>query len=933
MKLITKSILSGTLVGILAIGLAANTSAAEVRAGLSSRETYVGLPITLQVQVSGNSDTSPPSIPSVDGLEIKSLGPPSRSTQITTINGQVTTSSSVTYSYGVTPQRTGSFHIPPIAIQAGGKPQQSRALDLVASKSETGDLLFVEIAGKTKQIYVGQALDLTLKIWLRPFRDRERGITLSEADMWHMISERSSWGSFAERVSQLADANQRPAGKETLRKDSDGAEHSYYLYEINATIYPKRPGKIDANDVKIVVNYPTALGQSRDPFSSFFGNMSGGRGGQSDDDEFFSPFGSRLTVESVRPVIAEASVEPIDVMQIPTADRPADYRGAVGKYRIAVEASPSNVKAGDPINLLIGIAGNGPMDLVQAPPLAELPALTADFKVPNEPLAGFVKGERKVFSTEIRPRRAGITQVPPIPFSYFDPEMAKFVTVHSEPVTIQVAQAETLALDAVVGHGKSSSTGSGAAPTSATAAAGPSVVLTNFTGDSLLSNEAAFPLFSWPLALLVAVPPAVVLGLYLTRNRLSISSLSHRFGSTARRIRAQLDDAQSPREVAEVLQVYLQKQLRLNPTNTDVVAIAGALRSIGDRKLAVHCERLLQDCARPTVSGLGGAPSLTELKRDAVGIINDLQSQRKPPRPKPVPSKRRSATASRASKVATMIALMTTMLIASGSVQAAETRTDALTATNLSSEQQATLLSEANDRYSQALAIKDSADAKQQFSDAAEKYQLLLDSGVRNSRLFFNAANAYLQSGQSGRAIANYRRALQIDPTNRDAQKNLAYAERQARPTAAGTGAKVAVTSTSSLPLRVNHFLNSYIAPRSVLAIAVCAWFALWAFLGLRLLDIRFPWKSMSTAAILLLATLGASYTLSRQASEVRMAVVIPSEAMLRTGDGENFPTVPQSRLSEGNSVELLKERGDWVQIRTDGGETGWLPTSSVEII
>jgi len=42
------------------------------------------------------------------------------------------------------------------------------------------------------------------------------------------------------------------------------------------------------------------------------------------------------------------------------------------------------------------------MDLVQAPPLAELSSLTTDFKVPSEPLAGFVKGDRKVFSTSIR---------------------------------------------------------------------------------------------------------------------------------------------------------------------------------------------------------------------------------------------------------------------------------------------------------------------------------------------------------------------------------------------------------------------------------------------------------------------------------------------------------------------------------------------------
>src|SRR5262249_24107722 len=156
------------------------------------------------------------------------------------------------------------------------------------------------------------------------------------------------------------------------------------------------------------------------------------------------PFGPRLTVQSVRPLVAQSVVEPIRVLPIPLVGRPADYRGAVGQYQIAVDASPTHVKSGDPINLLIGISGTGPMELVQAPPLAELPRLAADFKVPNEPLAGFVKGKQKVFSTSIRPRKAGVTEIPAIPFSYFDPATGKFATVRSLPVTIQVDQAEML---------------------------------------------------------------------------------------------------------------------------------------------------------------------------------------------------------------------------------------------------------------------------------------------------------------------------------------------------------------------------------------------------------------------------------------------------------------------------------------------------------
>ncbi len=406
----------------------------------------------------------------------------------------------------------------------------------MASKSETGDLAFVEIAGKQREIYVGQAVDLTLKIWLRPYIDRKANITLSASDMWRLISDRSEWGPFTERLQQLVDQGKRPGGKEVLRKDRDGVEHSYYLYQVGATMYPKRPGKIDADGVKIVVDYPTALGRARDPMASLLKDFPfpGGRPPGLDDDDSFSPFATQLVVQSVRPLIVRADVEPINVLAIPTAGQPADYRGAVGKYQIAVDASPTHVKAGDPINVLIGISGTGPMELVQAPPLAEVPDLTKNFKVPNAPLAGFVKGDRKIFSTSIRPLRAGVTEIPSIPFSYFDPTTGKFNTVHSAPAAIQVDPADMLALDGIV-HGDSKAN---SPPGSDQGSATPSTASTfaNFAGDDLLKHESPWTPNLSALFALFATPPLAVLALALFRSRESLATYSNWFDSFYNRV-------------------------------------------------------------------------------------------------------------------------------------------------------------------------------------------------------------------------------------------------------------------------------------------------------------------------------------------------------------------------------------------------------------
>src|SRR5436853_7760821 len=117
-------------IGAMSLVASATTCAADVHVGLSARECYVGVPVTLQVRVNNAADVKPPEVPNVDGLEIRAVGTPARSTQITTINGRTTTNTSLTYSFEVTPQRAGSFRIPPIAVHVDGADQQTPAIEL-----------------------------------------------------------------------------------------------------------------------------------------------------------------------------------------------------------------------------------------------------------------------------------------------------------------------------------------------------------------------------------------------------------------------------------------------------------------------------------------------------------------------------------------------------------------------------------------------------------------------------------------------------------------------------------------------------------------------------------------------------------------------------------------------------------------------------------
>ena len=576
--------------------LAGAASAADLDVRLSAREAYVGMPITMQIAIRDAADFETPNLPSIDGCDIRSAGAPAQSSQVTIINGRRSESRSVTMQYLITPRREGTFEIPAFSVEVDGKRLTAQSQRFVATKSMTGDLLFVEIEGGKKKVFVGEPLDLTLKLWLKPYRDMDRDLTLSEGDMWKMISEQTSWGGFTARMKELDENNQRPGGQEVLRDDGQGNQRSYYLYEISATVYPKRPGRIDANDVQIVVNYPTSLGKSRSPFDSMFEDSPfGGRSPFSsmmNDDFFRSSFGNRLTVSSSRPIVGEANVDATEVMPVPEEGRPADYRGAVGRYQIVTQATPTTVNAGDPITLNIGIAGTGPMELVQAPPLSELQSLTDDFKVADESLAGFVQDDTKVFSTTIRPRREGISEIPAIRFSFFDPDTQSFETVTSDPIGITVNKAEMLAMDAIVGSSRSTND-----PSSTNSSSKDELApdFANKHSASVLVSTSPRPTTQWWWIFVIA-PPLAWLVTWLFRHHDAVTSRLPSIGSVRRRSEAAIERAKDEPSLIASLACYISERSG-KPCSTPSQAI-GALRVTGLYEIANEVESYFHELER-----------------------------------------------------------------------------------------------------------------------------------------------------------------------------------------------------------------------------------------------------------------------------------------------------------------------------------------------
>ncbi len=867
---------------------AGDARAADVDVQLSTREAYVGEPIVLEITIQDTSNFKLPKLPLVDGLQIRSLGAPSRRSQTTIINGNVSQSESVTFRYAVTASRAGEFEIPAFEIIADGESLTSQPLRFVSGVSETGDLLFVEIAGKQDRVYVGEPLELTLKVWIRPFRDQEREITLDEETMWGSLSPRSSWGSFATRVQELAESRKRPGGQEVLREDTDGTKRSYYLYEIETTIYPKRPGEIDASDVRIIVDYPVELGQVRDPMSGFFRDSLFG------DSPFGgSAFGSSLRITKTRPIEAEASVDATQVIPIPQQGRPAEFQGAVGNYKIATRTDTTVTHAGDPITLQIEIRGDGPLELVQAPPLE---ILDRDFRVDQQPLAGFVQDGAKYFTTTVRPRDTSVTEIPPIKMSFFNPETEAFETAQSQPIAIEVRASETLQIDSL--DDKKQATLADAERSPKSGGFSPRRMLfASRSGAEVLASQSARSLVPAAIALLF-LPPLAFIVAWSVANRSRFRSPSSWFRTPRGQALKDLRSVDSCDQIPDVLTAYLKTigSTAVMTSQSDWLAGLGFLRARRQSELAAELETIAHQCK-------------TIKKRDemlvtwAMDWIERTDTARKSRWRTSTEINRRSVDESRSGR---KIAGQAIVFLALSLVSPLAFGDDSIL---LSESQCSILLSEANTIFTEALSDH-TGQSKEKFALAAEKYQRLVDSGIENGELYLNLGHAYYQSDQLGHAIANYRYAERYRPFCPTVQITTVLAQ-----------------SRAGVPL------SQWRLPLLWLTVLGIASMVGWGLLTLQIFCSQRTFWGIGIV-VLLIAVTGA-ILLARETLTVapRQAIALVSELTMRDGDGDAFDAIATLSGVEGRSFRVVGARSDWVNVVAEPSRAGWVRGSDVALV
>ena len=208
--------------------------------------------------------------------------------------------------------------------------------------------------------------------------------------------------------------------------------------------------------------------------------------------------------------------------------------------------------------------------------------------------------------------------------------------------------------------------------------------------------------------------------------------------------------------------------------------------------------------------------------------------------------------------------------------------------------------------------------SEKRYAESAQIYESLIHEGADNGYLYYNLGNAYIRMGKTGPAILNYIQAQKWIPRDENLAANLKFAIQQTQdkiePPAPGT--------LSVLFFWVNDFNYN-----ELVTFAIVMNFIFWITLSLWM---RFPVLKV-TRNILLFVLLLSFVSIGvkiKNESDLKLGVVLTESVDVKSGRAADAITLFQ--LHEGALVRITDKRKDWLEVRLNDEQKGWVPQKSL---
>lgn len=215
-----------------------------------------------------------------------------------------------------------------------------------------------------------------------------------------------------------------------------------------------------------------------------------------------------------------------------------------------------------------------------------------------------------------------------------------------------------------------------------------------------------------------------------------------------------------------------------------------------------------------------------------------------------------------------------------------------------------------------------------EYAKAIQLYEGIVTQGYESSTLYFNLGNSYFKNGEITKAILNYERAKKLAPNDDDIQFNLDLMN------------QFVVDKIEPLPRpffvkgmenTINLFTSNQWAKISLTAFVLALLLVL-TYLFSRMLTFR---KLAFTFAIVVLAISIVSLILSAKQkaklSQHNHAIIFAPTVTVKASPADGGTDL--FVIHEGLKVQLIDNLNNWIEIRLDDGNTGWVQQGVLEII
>jgi tetratricopeptide (TPR) repeat protein len=208
--------------------------------------------------------------------------------------------------------------------------------------------------------------------------------------------------------------------------------------------------------------------------------------------------------------------------------------------------------------------------------------------------------------------------------------------------------------------------------------------------------------------------------------------------------------------------------------------------------------------------------------------------------------------------------------------------------------------------------------AQGHFVQAIDGYEGLVRSRQWSANLFYNLGNAYFRTGDFGRAILNYERALALERHHPEATANLQIARDETR----------ALEMDQSWSER---YLRSASSNQYSIMAAIAFWVGVLCVIRRVFLRRRSNMTvGLAIFSLLIFATSTFAIYEFEYGSKGRALAIVTGkdvQARLATADTANAVLA----LPPGSEIKILSTRGDWLYAALPSNLRGWVPAKDAE--